>query len=155
MVTSRNGFWLRWAAPIMAVALLAACTAPSRNDSSTGETSTTLQATTSPAGQSTRIDVRADAPFRVDLPGVATINGRAGSVAGAGVVVVQAVDVDFSRDGFLRSAGRGLDVRFEGTRLISPVEVSFEVDGDGDGEVPVVPIEAMTAASPSSRSSGT
>ena len=76
-------------------------------------------------GSAVTVDIDAESPFTVTLPGVATVEGAAGSVRGSGSIRLQALRGDASRDADFRLAGTGIDVDINGATLLRDVTVTF------------------------------
>lgn len=81
--------------------------------------------------------VRADAPISVDVPGVGTLSGDAGSVSGPGKLVVQPMRGQPALPAGVRVTGAGVDVSLDGTTLAKPLTLTFGTSGD-KGDIPVV-----------------
>lgn len=80
------------------------------------------------SGKATTFDVDPSKPFDLKIPGVATINGPAGSVSSSGRITVQPLEGDTSGQAGLSVAGKGIDVTFQDTRLLHKVTVTFTDD---------------------------
>lgn len=128
-----RGNWPGLTTAVAACLLLAACgrsTPQAQPEPSPGVPSTSRAAVT--------IEVSAGEPVRLDLPGVATLTGSAGTFIGPGQLRVTPVEVASPLVG-VRAAGLGVDVDVVGTELVGPLQVTFPVAQGGDeDDIPVV-----------------
>jgi hypothetical protein len=90
-------------------------------------------------GEDTVVKVSPDSRISVDIPGVGSIDGTAGSFTRAGTITITQEEATFAASSGLEASGRGIGITFQGTALTKPLSLTFDVDAQpGSGVLPVV-----------------
>jgi hypothetical protein len=116
------------------------------SDRDAGSSSSAVNASAGQAGKTDQdskgvtVDVDPVTPISVELPGVATVTGRAGSVTTPGKMTVEPISPKgLSMPSGAIAAGRGIEVSFTGTQLAAPLDLAFTpTAAAADGMIPVV-----------------
>jgi protein involved in polysaccharide export with SLBB domain len=94
-------------------------------------------------GVDTIIKVSPDGALRVNVPGVGTVAGQAGSFTRAGTITIADEQATFASSSGLAAAGMGIGITFHGTALARPLSLTFHAGArPASGALPVVAHQA-------------
>jgi hypothetical protein len=120
------------------VAGAGSCSGPASRAGAPAATGT-AEGTVRQVGADTIVKVSPDGALHVNVPGVGTVAGPAGSFTRAGTITIAPEQATFASSSGLAPAGTGIGITFQGTALARPLSLTFHAGGrPASGALPVV-----------------